>query len=311
MVTLAAWVQSWIESRSIRLAPSTVSGYNGLLRKYITPSPTGLIPIDEVAPEDLIILLSPIIAAGHTRAAQLTQVLVGAALHDAVRQRAIAWNPMDAIDRVHHRKKYTSWLTIDQARDLLTSARAASDPYYVAWLLGLCCGLRRGEILGLMWVDIDLTCAVIHVRRQRVRVDGSIIEAAPKTDASIRDIPLAPQLADALRSCRKPEARYVLETSGGKPVSDKQLQNALRRALARADLPPITLHGLRHSMAATAATEGIPIKVLQSIMGHAQYSTTADIYAHVDKAAIRAAANVISIATLAGKMENGARLEIV
>lgn len=285
MVNLSMWVQSWIECRSIRLKPSTVSGYKGSLRRYIIPSPVGDLPLDEIAPEDLIVLLSPIVAKGYTRQAQLVQILLGAALKDAVRRRIIPWNPMDSVDKIQHKSKMTPWLTPDQAVQLLRSARDADDPMLIAWELGLCCGLRRGEILGLKLTDIDFAAGVIHIRRQLVRVDGVVMETTPKTLTSVRDIPLPASLSDRLRF--RSGERVIMATPGS-------LQTALDAACMRAMVPRITLHGLRHSMAAVAATEGIPIKVLQEIMGHAQYATTADIYAHVDRTAVNFAARRVA-----------------
>lgn len=285
MVTLSAWVRSWIERRSIRLKASTISGYKGSLRRYITPSVVGDLPLDKIAPEDLIVLLSPIVAKGYTRQAQLVQILVGAALKDAVRQRIIPWNPMDCVDKIQHKSKMTPWLTPDQSAQLLRSAREAADPLYPAWLLGLCCGLRRGEILGLKRSDVDFAAGWIHIRRQLVRVDGKLMETTPKSAASIRDIPLPEVLSDQLRFLAR--ERIILATPDG-------LQAALDVACARAKVPRITLHGMRHSMAAVAATEGIAIKDLQEIMGHAQYSTTADVYAHVDRTAVRKAAGRVA-----------------
>ena len=300
MVTLAAWVQGWIDRRSIRLAPSTVSGYRGSLRKYITPSDVGSMSIDELTPADLIMLLSPVLATGHTRAAQLVQVLTGAALRDAVRQHIIPWSPMDCVDRIPHHKQHTGWLTSEQACTLIDGTQGMK--YHIAWLLALCCGLRRGELLGLMWTDIDLDNKALHVRRQRVRVDGRILETPPKTESSIRDIPLADDVAVRIRAHRH-DGKYVV---GG---TDRTMAKQLQRDLQRCGLPRVTIHGLRHTMAATAASEGVPIKVLQGIMGHAQYSTTADIYAHVDRAATVQAAKIVAIATL--QRSRGARLEIV
>lgn len=181
MVTLAAWVGAWIERRSIRLAPSTISGYRGLLRKYITPSDAGSLPLDAIAPEDLVVLLSPIVAAGHTRAAQLCQVVVGAALRDAVRQRVIPWSPMDCVDRIQHKPRLTAWLTPDQAARLLRCAPGRRATPFMSLGCWLCCGLRRGELLGLLWDDVDFAGGWVHVRRQRVRVDGKVLETPPKT----------------------------------------------------------------------------------------------------------------------------------
>lgn len=306
MVTLSAWVNSWIERRSIRLATQTISGYRTIHRKYIESSSVGQILIGDLTPEDLIVLLSPILALGYSRQAQLTQILINAALKDAARRRIIQWNPMESVDRIHHRKRETAWLSTDEAGKLLKCAKDAADPYYIAWILGFCCGLRRGELLGLKWSDIDFTASVMQIRRQRIRVDGKILETPPKSDSSIRDIPLSDFVIDALRDVRRIGAEYVVERDG-KAATDKMLEAALDAAIDRAEVRRITLHGMRHTMAATAATTGIPIKTLQSILGHAQYTTTADIYAHVDRAAVISAAKAITDATIMGI---GARLEI-
>ena len=281
MVTLTAWVRSWIERRSIRLRPSTISGYNGSLRRYIEPSPVGDLPIDQIQPEDLIVLLSPIVAKGFTRQAQLVQILAGAALKDACRQRIISWNPMDCVDKIQHKSQMTPWLTPDQSVQLIRSARSAADPLLIAWMLGLCCGLRRGEILGLNRDDLDVDQQLIHVRRQLIRVDRREMLTPPKSLSSIRDIDLPSSMVEMMRFIPHGR-RIVLATPDG-------LQKALDGACRRAEVPRITLHGLRHSMAAVAAVDGVPIKVLQQIMGHAQYTTTADVYAHVDRTAVRSA----------------------
>ena len=304
MVTLSDWVSAWIDMRSITLKPNTVNGYRLTLRKYITPSPAGSKALDALEPEDLLLMLSPIIGTGCTRAAQLTQIIVNAALKAAIKQRIIDRNPMDQLDRIRHHKNNTPFLTIEQASMLLKSSE--DSPYHIAWMLGICCGLRRGEILGLRWIDVDLAGGWLHIRRQRVRIGGIMTETTPKSDASIRDIPISDEVATDLRALRRSGSNYVLEIAGA-PVSDRQLRIALDRDLMAARLPRITLHGLRHTMAAIAASNEIAIKTLQPIMGHANFSTTADVYAHVDNAAQRAAISTIS-AVLRSKV---ARLEIV
>lgn len=286
MVNLSMWVASWIERRSIRLKPSTISGYRGSLRRYIEPSPVGDLPIDQIQPEDLIILLSPIVGKGYTRQAQLVQILVGAALRDACRQRIIGFNPMDLVDKIQHKSRMTPWLTPDQSLQLLKAAEEAHDPYLIAWQLGLCCGLRRGELLGLKGEDVDAAAGVLHIRRQLVRVDGRVFESTPKSLSSIRDIDLPSTLCEKLRFV--PAGRRVIA------ATPDGLQAALDAACRRAGVPRITLHGLRHSMASVAAVEGVAIKVLQDIMGHAQYTTTADVYAHVDRTSVRRACRSIA-----------------
>lgn len=292
MVTLAAWVGAWIERRSIRLAPSTISGYRGLLRKYITPSDAGSLPLDAIAPEDLVVLLSPIVAAGHTRAAQLCQVVVGAALRDAVRQRVIPWSPMDCVDRIQHKPRLTAWLTPDQAARLLRCAREAGDPFMSLGCWGCAAASGAASCWACSGMTSTLRAAGCMCGASACAWMGKCWRRRQRPWAGRRSIALAPELADQLRFLRR-DARVV-------PATPDTLQGALDAACRRAGVPRITLHGLRHSMAAVAATEGVTIKVLQGIMGHAHYETTADVYAHVDTKAAASAARTVA-----------ARLEIV
>lgn len=297
-MSLTDLVTEWISARSLNLAPSTVSGYKRLNRKYIAGTAVGAADVADLDGSDMVELLRPLIERGCTRQAQLLQVLVSAALKSAIRKRLICFNPMDEIDHVKHHSRMTPWLSVDHARKLLTSSAEANDPYYVAWLIMLCCGLRRGEMLALRWSDIDFDRAVLHVRRQRVDVDGRQLVTRPKSLSSVRDIPLDDHLLTVLRLKIGP-CDDILPG-----VSRTMLADALDRALIRAELPRITPHGLRHTMAAVAAGDGVPVKVLQGLMGHAHYQTTADIYAHVDEEPKIMAAKTITQTLI------GARLEI-
>lgn len=296
---LSELVAEWITARSINLAPSTVSGYKTLYRLYIQQTRVGGMPIKELDGSDMIELLAPLISRGCTRQAQLLQVLVSAALKSAIARRLICWSPMDEVDRVKHSPHMSAWLTVDQAKQLLTTSAAAEDPYYVAWLLMLCCGLRRGEMLGLKWSDIDEPRQLLHIQRQRIDVDGKTLITRPKSAMSVRDIPLDADLLTVLRLLPHPKPDIL------DGVTRTMLADGLDRALARADLPRVTLHGLRHTMAAVAVEDGVSVRVLQTLMGHSHYSTTASIYAHVNQKPRIEAAKLISHSLL------DARLEIV
>lgn len=296
-MSLSELVAAWIEKRSINRAPSTVSGYKRLLRLYIAGTRVGGLPVEKLDGSDMIELLRPLIVRDCTRQAQLLQTLVSAALKSAVQKRVICWNPMDEIDRVQHKSKTTPWLTVDQARQLLTSSAQAEDPYYIAWLLMLCCGLRRGEVLALKWSDIDEARSVLHIQRQRVRIEGQTLTTRPKSESSVRDIPLDAEMFAILRLHRSGDDAIL------KNATPAKLAAALDRALNRAQLPRVTLHGLRHTMAAVAAEGGITVKVLQSLMGHAHYQTTADIYAHVNQRPRIEAARLISHSLIPARLE--------
>jgi integrase len=295
-VTLTDAVTRWIDQRAINLAASTCAGYRRLLRLYVAGTEAGGKELDEVDASDLVELLRPLIQRGCTRQAQLLQVMLGAVLKFYVKHGQLTRNPMEELDRVKHKSKFTAWLTVDQARQLLKVARESKDPFYLAWLLMLCCGLRRGEMLALEWGDVDLTRGILRIRRQEITIDGQTMVTRPKSLASIRDICLAPELITELRLHCRASGRIL-------DVAAWELAEGLDRALIRAELPRITLHGMRHTMAAVAAGNGVAVKVLQSIMGHAHYSTTADIYEHVDDTARQQAARIITGGLIPARLE--------
>ena len=292
-------VRAWIDARTLSRAPSTISGYNRLYRLYIVNTRVGGMVLEDLDGSDMIELLTPLIQRGCTRQAQLLQVLVSAALRQAVKKRLLTWSPMDEVEKVGHVSRLSAWLTIDQARQLLASSAAAGDPFYIAWLLMLCCGLRRGEMLGLRWSDIDRPRKLLHVERQKIEVDGKVLTTRPKSACSVRDIPLNETILNRIPLHRGKDADIL------KGVSRAMLAGALDRAIILADVPRVTLHGLRHTMAATAAEDSISVKVLQTLLGHAHFQTTADIYAHVNETPRIQAISAISHSLL------DARLEIV
>lgn len=299
-MTLKAAVAAWITRKEINCAASTISGYRRLLRLYIDGTRPGDREIDEIDESDVIELLKPLIRRGCTRQAQLLQILVVAVVRDCVRRRVLAYNPMDCMERVKHTGKMTAWLTEEQAKIFLQKAKENEDPFFIAWLLMLCCGLRRGEMLGLRWTDIDFDRAELHIVRQRIRVDGQVMFTQPKSAASVRHVPLSDHLLSILMLKRPAEAVAGEIVT----VSEHVFASALDRALTAAELPRVTLHGLRHTFASVAGAEDVPIITLQGLMGHAHYAVTADIYTHVTDEPRRRAAETISAALI------GARLEI-
>lgn len=291
------YVSAWINTR-LNLAPSTISGYVRLHRLYIAGTRVGGIPIADLTESDMVELLRPLLDRGCTRQGQLLQVLVSAALRSAVKRREICFNPMDSVDHVKHCSKVTPWLSVEQARQLLASSAEAKDPYYIAWLLMLCCGLRRGEMLALRWSDIDEARKQLHIQRQVITIDGVTQVTRPKSRSSVRDIPLDDDLLSLLRLNKSAADGTIL--SG---VTRSMLADALDRSLTRANLPRVTLHGLRHTMASVAAEDGIQVKILQSLLGHAHYQTTADIYAHVNQQPRIEAARLIAHSLIPARLE--------
>lgn len=276
--TVAQYLSSWIDLRAPSLAPSTVSGYRRCLRLHIAPV-AGAVPLADLSPAHVMATLAPLCAEGHTRQAQLVRILLRCALADAVRMQLLAANPADAVRPPVHRQQPIAYWSREQISAFLASQRFSSLNH--VWLLALLCGLRRGELLGLRWSDVDLRAGVATVCNQRMVVDRVCIDRPPKSAAGRRSLPLPAPVVEALRrERRRSRSLYVLSHPDGSPYSPQQLRHALDAACAESNLPRLHIHGLRHSMATAALEAGVDIKVLQSLLGHAHMSTTADTYLH-------------------------------
>lgn len=210
-------------------------------------------------------------AAKHPRAAQLTYAMLHAALAKAVDLDMITRSPLKACIKPMHTARRAAVLSISQLSQYIAAAR--TQPAFPLLLLMATCGLRRSEALGLMWQDI--AGDQIRVSRQRIRIAHEYRAAPLKSAAAARVLPLAAPIGRELAAVRvRSMAGWVCD------ITPETLRKQHIAALRLAQLPPITLHGLRHSMATAAAANGCPIKVLQGILGHARYQLTADLYAN-------------------------------
>jgi integrase len=173
-------------------------------------------------------------------------------------------------------------------------------------------GLRRGEITGARWSDVDLVARKITVRRNRVTVDGKITEHGTKTKAGLRTIPLseaavAALLAWQLRQGQEAEAAaeawqgtgYVFTNELGNPLDPAYVTRLFQRIRKQSDpLPELSFHGLRHSAASLMLASGADIAVVSKLMGHASIAVTSDVYGHlvgtIAQQAVDGAANLIA-----------------
>jgi len=157
-----------------------------------------------------------------------------------------------------------------------------------------CAGLRRGEVAGLRWSDIDLDHRQLEIIRQRTTAGHQVIECQPKSAASARIIALDKHTVTVLRAhaTRQRQERerrlaagkdwadtgYVFTRADGTPIHPTYLTQRMRTLVKRAGLPPIRLHDLRHGAASLAHTAGAELKIVQDQLGHASIVITADVY---------------------------------
>lgn len=276
-MTTGEYLERWLTMRMQALAPRTVESYRRILRRC---EPISGIDIRELSTFDLEKALEADISAGKMRTAEQIYVLLRTALADAVELGVIAATPVRSILRPKRRKTPIRVWTPEEARAYVAATRG--DPRQLEQLLPLMAGLRRGEVCGLMWEDVDFRKGMLHIRRQKIWLeDGSAILTPPKSEAGIKDVPIADALREALRARR--------QLAG--PVTDltaRGVAEAIQRAAQRAGVSWIGTHGLRHTFATNAIRSGGDMRSLQMVLGHADYSTTANVYTHPDEEMTRA-----------------------
>ena len=194
--------------------------------------------------------------------------------------------------------------TPDEIRRVLRAADKDRNGHL--WYLALS-GLRRGEIAGLKWSDIDFDAGTITIARSRVQAGaGTVVENAPKTLSSCRTLPLDEGLIGVLKraSARYAEERlalgaahadsgYVAVNEVGEPYTPDTLTRVWIKATKAAGVRPIRLHDARHSCGTALHLRGVPLAVIAKWLGHADASTTARIYAHSQDDALRAAGQTL------------------
>ena len=149
----------------------------------------------------------------------------------------------------------------------------------------LATGLRRGELLGLKWEDIDLDRGNLRVKRQIARIDGEIVEAPLKTKNAYRTLPLAEDTVDVLQQQKKKvgSSPWVFPSPTGGPISPDSVLHMLHRVLKRAGLPRVRFHDLRHTFATLALQNGVDIKTVSAMLGHYDAGFTLRTYTHATR----------------------------
>ncbi len=248
-MTVSEYAQDWLAQLQVR--PSTRAMYGSIVRHQL--GNVGTMRLTRVAPPDIRALLAERERegyAGRTRRAVLDvlRMIFRMAEHDGLVER----NPAAPVSAPRIDAKEPVHFTAEQARRFLDAAQG--DALRTLYLVALHTGLRRGELLALVWRDVDLDHRVVTVRRS-------------KTAAGLRRVPLTPEAAHALAGIpRVPGPIW--------PYSPAYVTRHVAVICARAGLARLTFHGLRHSTASILLAEGVPIEVIRSLLGHTNTSMT-------------------------------------
>ena len=297
--TLGQWMDIWYENyATVKVRPSSHQTYRGYIDRHIKPN-IGDIPLSELQSLDLQKLYRKLLNSGRVERIEAEKQpkglspktvrninqIISSALDLAVEQKIILVNPAKscALPKSEHKEMQT--LGKDQLTAFLLEAR--NTGVYEMYYTELATGLRRGELLGLKWSDVDLEHGTIRICRQIARVNGEIVEAPLKTKNAYRNLSISEDTIDVLKSQKEKcgGSPYVFPSPTGGPISPDSVLHMLHRVLDRAGLPHIRFHDLRHTFATLALQNGVDIKTVSGMLGHFSAGFTLDTYAHVTTSA--------------------------
>jgi integrase len=290
--------RQWLPGKQLTLAASTYRGYVHKTERHILPA-LGSIRLRGLRPHHLESLYDKMLHPSDGRRALAPKsvyevhLIIRGALGDAVRRGLITRN----VALVAHAPRLRSipkaeqqaW-TAEQLRAFLRAA--AGHRLFPALWLSAMTGLRRSELLGLRWTDIDFPSATVSINRGLVAIGYELHESRGKTDNSRRRIDLDPTTITVLRGWRALQAAeydavgvrapgWVFADAEGRPIHPHAISQAFERIARRAGVPVIRLHDLRHTHGTLLIKDLVPVKVVSERLGHANIAFTIETYQHV------------------------------
>lgn len=296
------YMDEWLKIVKPLVERATYKSYDNMVSARIRPHFEKLnLLLTEVEPKHIKMLYDEILEQGYTTN---TVIHYHAVLHQAlayaVKNDYILSNPADRVKRPKKNKHISSFYTKDEILTLLDIAK--DDPIYIPIVLSTYYGFRRSETLGIRWSAIDFenkTITVNHKVTELTENGKTIVYAEDKlkTKSSYRTLPLIPVVEEKLlehkaklernqklfgNSYCKEYMDYVCVDEMGKLFRPNFVSDHFGWLLKKYGLKKLTFKELRHSCASMLVAEGIPMKSIQEWLGHSNFSTTADIYSHID-----------------------------
>lgn len=336
-ITFQSFVETWRSDYAIQhLEPTTIQAYNFLLDKHILPA-IGHLKLAKVQPVHLNRLYNTMLtertdgrSGGYSPTTiKRTHAVISSIMATGVRWNTILENPCERVRPPKQARNVNDimFFTLEETSAFLgeiereLAEETIQLQHKLFFHLALFCGLRRGELIALEWNDIDLNANTLSVTKSTGIVKGKAITKAPKNKTSIRTISIPGTVADVIRSYRKEQLQYRL-LLGSRWEGDNHLfiqwngcqmypstpYSILKKIIHKYNsrvkedvhkLPDIPLHGLRHTSATLLISQNIDVRTVSGRLGHAQTSTTMNIYSHslkkMDEKAAETLDNLLTI----------------
>jgi integrase len=307
--TMTEYLREWLVAIQRTVRPGTWTSYRSNIERHVVPRLGGR-ELRQLSASHLNVLYSELLDDGRCdgagglspRSVRYVHTILHRALRDAVRWGKLPRNPAEMADPPRSRAPEMKTWQKEELRRFLASVE--DDRLYAAWLLVSTTGLRRGELLGLRWSDLDFEAGRAAIRQTLSSVGGKVTFSTPKTTKSRRSIALDPATLAALRRHRdaQDEERatwaecytdldLVFCREDGTPLRPDSITRRFHDLSGRAGLPLVRLHDVRHTYASIGLAAGTHPKVMAERLGHATVGITLDTYSHVAPALAKQAAD--------------------
>jgi integrase len=293
-LTVEKYLDRWLED-VVRdsVKPRTFERYEQIARVNIKPT-LGRVKLASLSPTHVRGLYRQLLDAGlSTGTVRNVHAVLNKVLKQTVLDGHLSSNPCKAVKAPRYRKAEITPLSSEETRAFLEAAH--DDHLEALYVLAITAGLRKGELLGLKWDDVDLEAGAIQVRRTLSPTKGGFVFGEPKNGKG-RSIRLTAPAVEGLKRHRKAQLEQRMQLAGlsedhdlvfpnrlGKPMHCKTLRaRSFKPLLKRAGLPQtVRLHDLRHTCATLLLSGGLHPKIVQELLGHTNISQTMDTYSHV------------------------------
>lgn len=291
----------WLDITKPTIAITTYSSYSNMGKGVIIPHfrEKGIM-LSKLKPTDIQAFYMEQLKRVKASTVIHYHCVIHKALKYAVKIDLLDSNPADKVERPKVDKFVGSFYDSDEVEKLFEAAKGTL--LEIPIFLGAFYGLRRSEVLGLRWSAIDFQSNTITIKHTvtSCNIDGKHIQLAQdttKTKSSMRTLPLVPVFKEKLLSLKEQQTEYrrlcgrcydkkyldyICVDELGTLVSPHYVTSAFPKLLAKHNLRKIRFHDLRHSCASLLLANGVPMKQIQEWLGHSDFSTTANVYAHLD-----------------------------
>lgn len=303
--TVRSYFESWLDIYvKHSLKPKSYDSYIHICREFVDRY--GSMKLKSLTPLNLMEFYNYLRDRGNVKREIINQnrrltentilryyAVINVALKHAVKWQYIAYNPNERVNRPKKVKKESKFYDLEQTKTLLRALDGEDIKYQAIIRLALDTGCRLGELTGLEWDDIDLRTGIVSINKTTQRINHQLVESTPKNNTSIRTVYISEPTIEVLEKYKK-YIYDIKEQLGNKWLGSKKVftsddggsihpdvpRKILTRVLEKYKLPIINFHGLRHTSASLQLSSGTSVADISRRLGHADISTTLNIYSH-------------------------------